>query len=147
MGSSRYFCEVKDASSMLPKFIARYADSVKNATKKQIEYTHAIATRAMFNQMQTDTKQYVPWKTGALAKSTRYHFHSMEDFQVSYGNGYGKYAINPIAPSGKKKQYTHTVHPLASGYPLATAASKHGSEWIHVYDDTFRGLMSAFFTK
>lgn len=147
MGNSRYFCEVKDASAMLPTFVKRYADSVKNATKEQIQYSHEIATRAMFNQMKTDTKQYVPWKTGALAKSTRYHFNTIENFQVSYGNGYGKYAVNPIAPSGKRKHYTHTVHPLACGYPLATAASRHGSDWMHVYDDTFRGLMSAFFTK
>jgi hypothetical protein len=147
MGNSRYFCEVKEASALIPVFFKRYADSLKSATEKQAQYSHEVATRAMFDRMKTDTKQYVPWKTGALAKSTRYHYHSTEDFQVSYGAGYGKYAVNPIAPSGKRKQYTHTVHPLASGYPLETATEIHKNEWLHVYDDTFRGLMSAFFAK
>ena len=88
------------------------------------------AKKVTLERIVKDTDEFVPYKSGNLASNVTTN-HSASSF--TYEEDYASYAFNPISPKGVPKQYTHTVHKNAQGYPFGKSASEHEVEWIELF--------------
>lgn len=77
-----------------------------------------------------DTEPYVPYKTGSLSNSV---VKNVATSTISYTAPHASFAFEPIAPSGKPKEYNQSVHTKAQGYPIQAAYNEHSQEWAEFF--------------
>lgn len=95
-----------------------------------IAYAEPLAKESLLRRMLNDTKEYVPYRTGALSDSGTV---SLPTSSIMFTEEYAPYAFEPIAPSGKRKVYTHLHNQKAGGNPMERATEELSDEWVQFY--------------
>lgn len=101
-------------------------------TEKELKRRCELAVLPLTIRIFEDTDPYVPYKTGFLSENLQWKIEGAR-VEVEYVASYAPYAFNPIAPSGKEKNYTKTVHPEARGEPLAYSFSVNEDKWAEYF--------------
>lgn len=109
-------------SAYLNKFVD---DELNNINEKKIR-----AQRETMKRVLGDTDEYVPYKTGNLAKTASI---LPSNDGVLYPAEYASYAFNPTANSGKAKEYNTSVHSKATGNPFEASYDDNGDAWAELF--------------
>lgn len=113
--------------------INRYKD-----IKGKILDNEETAKSKTLDKIIKDTEPYVPCNTGYLSDSVA---KDVPSSSIAYHAPYASYAFEPIAPSGKPKEYDTSKHPQAQGYPIQAAYGEHGDEWNKLFlEELLRGV-------
>lgn len=113
------------------------ANIVIEEIQKTIDKNKEQAYRNLVNNIKKDTEQFVPYKTGNLAKNVQ---DTPKGYM--YAENYASYALNPIAPSGKPKNYTKNVHMQAQGNTVDVSEREFAKKWADQYaKDLLQGLV------
>lgn len=104
--------------------------------QKTIDKNKEQAYRNLVSNIKKDTDQFVPYKHGNLAKNVP---DTPKGYM--YAESYASYAFNPVAPSGKPKNYTKDVHIQAQGNPVDVSEREYAKKWADQYaKDLLQGL-------
>jgi len=120
--------------------ISIFLDNLTSDITRKVKANETKAKQKVLEQIVKDTDEFVPYKTGTLAKNVTV---SPEKSSITYEEEYASFAFDPIAPSGVPKQYTKDTHPNAQGYPFEAAADQHGMEWARLFrEELMNGIES-----
>ncbi len=120
--------------------ISIFLDNLIEDITQKVKANEERAKQKVLEQIVKDTDEFVPYKTGSLAKNVTVN---PEKSSITYEEEYASFAFDPIAPSGVPKQYTKDVHPNAQGYPFEVSADKHGMEWAQLFrEELMNGIES-----
>lgn len=109
-------------ASSLDKAVNNLVDRILKAQIK--------ARDTVLDEVIKDTDEYVPYYSGKLSKSV----HKLPKAKgIIYTAPYAKYAFEPVAPSGKRKEYNKSKHPKAQGYPLKKSKEVNLEKWKKLY--------------
>lgn len=114
--------------------LRRYAHMQKKFLDVQEE-----AQRVVLNRVVHDTDKYVPYFFGELAASVKVN---VDASGIAYTAPYASYANNPVAPSGKIKNYYIGVHPLATGNWMEVSTEANSDDWTELFARTLVILAS-----
>lgn len=107
-------------------FLENFIEGIDEKIKANLDK----AKQVTLERIVKDTDEFVPYKSGNLSSNVTVN-PSASSF--TYEEDYASYAFNPVSSKGKPKQYTHTVHKNAQGYPFEKSASEHGVEWVELF--------------
>lgn len=117
--------ELKRAyKDIIKKYQKHIALSIDRASNKMAEVEKEIYH---------DIEPLTPYKTGTLDKSLSVTQTSPSEFSVEYSANYASYALSPYSKTGKAKNYSTSIHQLATGNPVEYATKQRGVEWAEKY--------------
>lgn len=104
--------------------------------QKTIDKNKEQAYRNLVDNIKKDTEQFIPYKHGNLSKNVQDTPNG-----YMYAESYASYAFNPIAASGKPKNYTKDVHMHAQGNPVDASEREYDKKWAEqCAKDLLQGL-------
>lgn len=115
---------------MAAKIGRHLKDIAFSGVPEAIAYAKPLANVMLLNRILDDTLPLVPWRTGALAETGTILYSQNS---IRFTSEYAPYAFEPIAPSGKRKEYYTMINSDAGGMPLERASDLYKREWADFY--------------